>query len=71
MTVRFPPFPPIPKGRHGPTGNAGPDGRHGPAARAIREQVASAVNLIVHITRLRDGTRRVPAITRYRAWKGT
>jgi len=27
--------------------------------RAIREQMASAVNLIVHLSRLRDGTRRV------------
>jgi pilus assembly protein CpaF len=27
--------------------------------RAIREQVASAVDLIVHTARLRDGTRRV------------
>ena len=28
-------------------------------ARAIREQIASAVDLIVHVSRLRDGTRRV------------
>src|SRR2546429_7483460 len=27
--------------------------------RAIREQMASAIDLIVHLTRLRDGTRRV------------
>ncbi len=31
--------------------------------RAIREQVASAVDLIVHLHRLRDGTRRVTQIT--------
>ena len=31
--------------------------------RAIREQVASAVDLIVHLHRLRDGSRRVTAIT--------
>src|SRR5581483_6814914 len=31
--------------------------------RAIREQVASAVDLIVHLSRLRDGTRRVTHIT--------
>jgi pilus assembly protein CpaF len=31
--------------------------------RAIREQVASALDLIVHITRLVDGTRRVSHIT--------
>ena len=31
--------------------------------RAIREQVASAINLIVHQARLRDGTRRITQIT--------
>jgi pilus assembly protein CpaF len=31
--------------------------------RAIREQVASAVDLIVHLHRLRDGTRRVTHVT--------
>lgn len=31
--------------------------------RAIREQVASAIDVIVHLTRLRDGTRRVTQIT--------
>ena len=31
--------------------------------RAIREQVASAVDLIIHQTRLRDGSRRVVAVT--------
>ncbi len=31
--------------------------------RAIREQIASALNLIVHIDRLRDGTRRVTQVT--------
>ncbi len=30
--------------------------------RAIREQVASALDLVVHISRLRDGTRRVTGI---------
>jgi pilus assembly protein CpaF len=30
--------------------------------RAIREQIASAVDLIVHVSRLRDGTRRVTHI---------
>jgi pilus assembly protein CpaF len=34
--------------------------------RAIREQIASAVNLIVQLSRLRDGTRRVTAITEVR-----
>ena len=31
--------------------------------RAIREQVASAIDLIVHVHRLRDGTRRVTHVT--------
>jgi pilus assembly protein CpaF len=31
--------------------------------RAIREQTASALDVIVHITRLRDGTRRVTHVT--------
>src|SRR5262249_37388381 len=31
--------------------------------RAIREQIASAVDLIVHQTRLRDGTRRVTQVS--------
>ncbi len=31
--------------------------------RAIREQVASAVDLIVHLTRMRDGSRRVTKVT--------
>jgi pilus assembly protein CpaF len=32
-------------------------------SRAIREQVASAINLIVHQERMRDGTRRVTCIS--------
>jgi pilus assembly protein CpaF len=32
-------------------------------SRAIREQIASAINLIIHISRLRDGTRRVTHMT--------
>jgi pilus assembly protein CpaF len=31
--------------------------------RAIRDQVASAIDLVVHLSRLRDGTRRVTQIT--------
>ncbi|MCP2326013.1 pilus assembly protein CpaF [Hamadaea flava] len=31
--------------------------------RAIREQIASAVDVIVHLSRLRDGTRRITHIT--------
>ncbi|MFI5268152.1 MAG: CpaF family protein [Chloroflexota bacterium] len=32
-------------------------------AKAIREQIASAVQLLVHLTRLRDGSRRITHIT--------
>ena len=32
-------------------------------SRAIREQIASGVNLIIHLSRLRDGTRRVTHFT--------
>jgi pilus assembly protein CpaF len=31
--------------------------------RAIREQVSSAVDLIIHLSRMRDGTRRVTHVT--------
>jgi pilus assembly protein CpaF len=31
--------------------------------RAIREQISSAIDIIIHLTRLRDGTRRVTHIT--------
>jgi len=32
-------------------------------SRAIREQISSAINLIVHQSRMRDGTRKIVAIT--------
>ncbi len=38
--------------------------------RAIREQVSSAVDLIVHTARLRDGTRRVTHITEVEGMEG-
>jgi pilus assembly protein CpaF len=38
--------------------------------RAIREQVAAAVNVIVHLSRLRDGTRRVTQITEIQGMEG-
>jgi pilus assembly protein CpaF len=38
--------------------------------RAIREQVSSAVDLIVQITRLRDGTRRVTHVTEVQGMEG-
>ncbi|MHA6524906.1 CpaF family protein [Tessaracoccus sp. G1721] len=38
--------------------------------RAIREQVASSVDLIVQLARLRDGTRRVVAVTEVHGMEG-
>ena len=38
--------------------------------RAIREQMASALDLIVHISRLRDGTRRITHITEVQGMEG-
>ncbi|GAA1342667.1 CpaF family protein [Arthrobacter roseus] len=38
--------------------------------RAIREQLASAVNLIVQISRLRDGTRRITHVTEVQGMEG-
>jgi pilus assembly protein CpaF len=38
--------------------------------RAIREQIASAVDMIIQIARLRDGSRRVIAITEVQGMEG-
>ncbi|MDR7086074.1 pilus assembly protein CpaF [Aeromicrobium panaciterrae] len=38
--------------------------------RAVREQIASAVDLIVQLTRLRDGSRRVTAVTEVLGMEG-
>jgi pilus assembly protein CpaF len=38
--------------------------------RAIREQMASAIDLIVHQTRLKDGTRRITHITEVTGMEG-
>ena len=38
--------------------------------RAIREQIASAVDLVVQLTRLRDGSRRVTAVTELQGMEG-
>jgi pilus assembly protein CpaF len=38
--------------------------------RAIREQTASAVDLLVHLTRLRDGTRRVTQVCEVEGMEG-
>ncbi|MGM0368624.1 MAG: CpaF family protein [Actinomycetota bacterium] len=38
--------------------------------RAIREQVASAINLIVHLSRLKDGTRKFVKITEVQGMEG-
>ena len=38
--------------------------------KAIREQVSSAVDLIVHVSRLRDGTRRITHVTEVEGMEG-
>ena len=38
--------------------------------RAIREQMASALDLIVHLTRMRDGTRRITHVTEVQGMEG-
>src|SRR5690606_20692624 len=38
--------------------------------RAIREQMASALDLIVHLPRLRDGTRRITHISEVQGMEG-
>jgi pilus assembly protein CpaF len=38
--------------------------------RAIREQIASAINLIVHQSRLKDGTRRFTHVTEISGMEG-
>ena len=38
--------------------------------KAIREQIASAIDVIVHLTRLRDGTRRVTHVTEVQGMEG-
>jgi pilus assembly protein CpaF len=38
--------------------------------RAVREQIASAINLIVHLNRMRDGSRRVTRITEVQGMQG-
>jgi pilus assembly protein CpaF len=39
-------------------------------SRAIREQIAAAINLVVQEARLRDGTRRIVAISEVRGFDG-
>ncbi|MBM3709320.1 MAG: CpaF family protein, partial [Actinobacteria bacterium] len=38
--------------------------------RAIREQIASAINLIVHMNRLKDGTRKIVKIVEVQGMEG-
>jgi pilus assembly protein CpaF len=38
--------------------------------RAIREQISSAIDLVVQISRLRDGTRRVVSLTEVQGMEG-
>src|SRR3954454_24202492 len=40
------------------------------SVRAIREQISSAVDLIVHQSRLKDGTRRIVNITEVQGMEG-
>jgi pilus assembly protein CpaF len=40
-------------------------------SRAIREQIASAVDIIIHESRLSDGSRRVTAISEVTGLEGT
>ncbi len=37
--------------------------------RAIRQQIAAAVDLIVHVERLRDGSRKIVKVSKCWAWK--
>ena len=39
-------------------------------SRAIREQIASAINLIVHLQRFRDGSRRITHVTEVSGMEG-
>ena len=39
-------------------------------SRGIREQIASAIDLVVHITRFRDGTRRITHLTEVHGMEG-
>jgi pilus assembly protein CpaF len=38
--------------------------------RAVREQIASAIDLVIHVTRLRDGSRRVTHVTEVHGMEG-
>jgi len=38
--------------------------------RAIREQVSSAINMIVHLNRLKDGSRKIVKITEVQGMEG-
>ena len=47
-----------------------PYGGHGAAAKSIREQIASAVNLIVQIGRMSDGSRKIKSIAEVAGMQG-
>ena len=57
-------------GRRVPHRDDGLDGGIDLPTRAIREQVASAIDLIIHISRLRDGSRRVTDVTEVQGMEG-
>ena len=46
------------------------DARHVEELRAIREQVASAVDMIIQQSRLRDGSRKITYITEVQGMEG-
>ena len=55
-----------------PARDAGVDRGRRPALRAIREQISSAFDLLIQISRLVDGSRRVTNITEVlHAWSPT
>jgi len=52
------------------SGSHVPDGRMDLPIRAIREQLASALDLIVHQERLRDGSRKIVKVTEVQGMEG-
>ena len=39
--------------------------------KAVREQIASAINLVVHTARLSDGSRRITTVSEVTGWRAT
>ncbi len=53
-----------------PPGNYGASGRGGAAVEAIRQQIGSAVDIVIHLSRLRDKGRRTMKLWRFLAMTG-